>query len=95
MQIIPLQPLAAQELTVILSGQACRFRIMQRPTGLFADLYVNDALLVGGVVCENANPLVRGAYLGFQGDLAFFDLEGRSDPTYTGLGARYVLVYTP
>lgn len=95
MEVIPVRPLASQQLSVTLSNQATRLQLTQRPTGLYADVYVNDALLLGGVICENANPLVRGAYLGFVGDLTFWDLEGASDPEYSGLGSRYVLVYTP
>lgn len=60
---------------------------------LYLDLYVNDALIIGGVLCLNANVIVRDAYLGFTGDLAFYDTQGTSDPVSTGLGGRYVLMY--
>ena len=39
------------------------------------------------------NRIVRDTYLGFLGDLAFFDLQGEDDPYYTGLGDRWVLGY--
>ena len=61
--------------------------------GMFCDLLVNDTLIIGGVICENANVIVRDAYLGFVGDIAFFDTQGTSDPSYTGLGSRWILVY--
>src|ERR1700744_2731252 len=41
---------------------------------VFLDLYVNDALIIGGVLCLNQTRIVRDAYLGFVGDLAFMDL---------------------
>lgn len=47
---------------------------------IFLDLYVNDALIVGGVLCLNETRIVRDAYLGFIGDLAFIDAAGNSDP---------------
>lgn len=47
---------------------------------VFLDLYVNDALIIGGVLCLNEVRIVRDAYLGFIGDLAVIDLQGTSDP---------------
>lgn len=40
---------------------------------VFMDLYVNDALVVGGVICLSGVRLVRDAYLGLVGDLAIID----------------------
>lgn len=60
---------------------------------MFLDLYVANSLIIGGVICENANRIVRSSYLGFVGDLAFFDTQGEEDPIYTGLGSRWVLDY--
>jgi hypothetical protein len=94
MLIIPLQPVPSQTLTVSLAGQSCRVNTYQKGTGLFVDLYVNDALIIGGVIAENANRIVRDAYLGFVGDLAFFDQQDeRADPNWTGLGSRWLLFY--
>lgn len=93
MLVVPLQPVPDQVETVQLGGQSCRLRVFQMSTGLYADIYINDALVVGGVACLNANRLVRAAYLGFVGDLAFFDTQGSSDPDFTGLGDRFILMY--
>ena len=67
--------------------------VYQKLYGLFIDLYVGGVLIIGGVLCENLNRIVRSLYLGFVGDLTFIDNEGTSDPTYDGLGARYSLAY--
>lgn len=93
MMTIPLAPVPSQTLNVVLAQQNCTLNIYQRITGLFIDVYVNDALIIGGVICENANRIVRSAYLGFIGDLAFYDTQGKSDPVSSGLGAQYQLVY--
>jgi hypothetical protein len=93
MLIVPLQPVAAQTVLVTLANQACRINVYQKRTGLYVDLYVSNAEIVTGVIAENANRIVRSAYLGFIGDLAFFDTLGASDPYYTGLGAQYALAY--
>lgn len=90
---IPLQAVPAQILKTQLAGQPCTIKVYQKSTGLFLDLYVNDALLIGGVICQDANRIVRSEYKGFIGDLAFFDTQGSEDPYYVGLGARWVLCY--
>lgn len=92
-QIIPTLATPSQTLSVRLAGQACRLHVYQKTTGLYVDLYVNDALLIGGVVARNGVRIVRDAYLGFVGDLAFADTQGNEDPDYTGLGSRWVLAY--
>ena len=96
MQTVPLQAIPNQTLNVQLGGQACILNVYQLAFGLFMDLYVGNSLIVTGVICENLNRIVRSSYLGFVGDLAFFDTQGGSDPQdpiYTGLGSRFVLVY--
>lgn len=97
MMAIPLQAVASQVVSVALAGQACRINVYQKTTGLYLDLYVNDALIIGGVICQHANKIVRDAYLGFVGDLAFFDTQAGNqpplDPSYDGLGARFALMY--
>lgn len=106
MQIIPINDVYAQTLQVSLDGQNCTINIYQKqytntanPTSpnlimsLFCDVYVNNTLIIGGVICENNNKIVRDVYLGFSGDIVFFDTQGSLDPTSPGLGVRYQLVY--
>lgn len=90
---IPLQPIPNQSISTTLASQNCRINIYQRTTGLFCDLYVDNALIIGGVICQNLNRIVRDVYLGFVGDFGFCDTQGDSDPDYTGLGSRYLLIY--
>jgi hypothetical protein len=90
---VPIQPVANQTLTVPLAGQNVQLVIQQKFYGLFMDVYVNNRLIVGGQICENLNRIVRDAYLGFIGDFVFLDTQGKSDPFYTGLNSRYILVY--
>lgn len=97
MQIVPLQPVPSQAVNVNLDGQVSTIAVYQTDRGLFLDLYVANILIIGGVICENLNRIVRDLYLGFSGDLAFIDNQGSTDPVYTGLGpttsARYSLAY--
>jgi hypothetical protein len=96
MLIVPLQAVPNQTLTTLLANQNCRINIYQKALGLYFDLLVpslTQTPLVAGVICRNANRLVRYGYLGFVGDFEFFDQQGKTDPSYTGLGGRYQLVY--
>lgn len=98
MQIVSLQPVPSQTLSVTLNNQSCQINLYQKSAGLYFDLIVNGAPnpTVCGVLCLNGNPLVVYLYLGFLGDFFFIDTENLttpSDPVYTGLGSRFQLVY--
>src|SRR5882762_632794 len=93
MLIIPLKAVPNQTLAVLLNNQACQLNIYQKAFGLFMDVLVSNRLIIGGVICQNYNRIVRSVYLGFQGDFLFADQQGDSDPDYTGLGTRFVLEY--
>lgn len=90
---IPLDAVASQKVSLQLANQSCRIEVYQKRTGLYLNLFVNDAPVVYGVLCRDRIWIVRGSWQGFTGDLAFIDTQGRSDPDYTGLGARFVLVW--
>ena len=93
MLTVPIIDSFAQSLRVSLGGQACRIDIRQKSTGLFLDLYINDATVIIGVACRNQVRVVRSVYLGFVGDLAFVDMQGSEDPSSPGLGSRFLLCY--
>ncbi len=91
--VIPLQATPSQIAQVTLDGQSCQIEVYQKRSGVYLNLYVNNTLIIGGVICENINRIVRSAYLGFSGDLCFLDNAGTDDPVYTGLGSRWTLMY--
>lgn len=93
MLIVPLNATPSQTVTVQLGGQNCQVNLYAKSTGMFADLYVADVLMLGGVLCLDRNRIVRDAYHGFIGDLAMVDTQGTSDPASDGLGVRFLLVY--
>lgn len=92
-QIVPLNDVPSQRVQVLLNNQVCQIYVYQAQFGMFLELSVNNTLIIAGVVCENLNRIVRSAYLGFSGDLAFIDTQGSTDPVYTGIGTRYFLLY--
>ncbi len=93
MLAIPLTAVPNQTLKATLNGQYCTLNIYTLSTGLYLDLLVNGSPIVQGVLCLNKVLIVRELYLGFIGDLVFADTQGESDPDYTGLGSRFVLMY--
>lgn len=95
LEVVPLQAVPSQIVSANLGNQNCQLRVYQRGDYVFMDIYVNNALIIGGVICQNLNRVVRGAYLGFAGDFVFYDTEGNADPVYTGLGVRFQLMYIP
>lgn len=97
MQSITLSAKKAQQFTVTLESVSCTIKVHQRTTGLYMDLYVGDTAVFLGVICLNANRMVRYEYLrartGFKGDLFFIDTQGSDDPEWSELGDRFVLYY--
>jgi hypothetical protein len=93
MQTVAVQALPNQQLQAQLGNQSVTLQIIQENFGLFMTVLVAGQVIIQGVICENLNRIVRDAYLGFVGDFIWFDTQGTSDPIYTGLGSRYLLVY--
>jgi len=93
-QIVTISAIPAQTFSVSLGGQQCTVSIYQKSIGLFMDLAVDGNQILTAMLCLDRVGLVRFAYLGFAGQLAFVDTAGYSDPYYTGLGSRYILTYT-
>lgn len=93
MLIVPLQAVPSQQVSVVLNNQNCQFNVQQRNSAVFIDVLVNNSPIIQGVICQNKNKIVRDAYLGFIGDVAFIDNQGDTNPEYTGLGSRYSLAY--
>ena len=93
MQTIPIQPIPAQSLKVVLANQNCQIRIYQKSNGIFVDVNSDGIDIVIGVIARNAVPIVCREYLGFSGNLFFIDSQGLDDPQFAGLNSRFFLVY--
>lgn len=93
MLIVPLNPVPSQLTSVLLSNQACQVKVYQKSYGLYIDVYLNNTLIIAGVICQNKNRILRSVYLGFAGDFIFIDNQGDANPDYTGLGGRFSLAY--
>src|ERR1700749_2243899 len=100
MQVIPLQAVPSQQLTIGLNGQNCNINVYQKTTGLYFDLFLNNVAVATTVRCLNAARLLADRqYAGFVGAFIFVDVQAAggvltgTDPTYTGLGSQYELWY--
>lgn len=93
--IVPLQATQNQTVQAYLGGQNCTIRCYQLRYGFFVDLYLNNVIVRRGMEALNLNRIVRDKYLGFVGDLFFYDTQGDFDPQYSGVGSRFLLMYDP
>ncbi|MCG2596556.1 MULTISPECIES: phage baseplate plug family protein [Burkholderiales] len=93
MRQIPLRAVPAQACNVVLGGQNCQVSVYQKSTGVYLDLQVNHEPIAMAVLCHDRVWLIREAYSGFVGDLAFVDTQGRDDPVYAGFAGQFQLMY--
>lgn len=93
MQTITIEPKKSQVLSLVLAGQKCEIRLIQRESFMYMDLTLNDKEITQGIPCLYGNKMVGYSHLGFKGDLTFIDNNGQSDPYYQGLGSRFLLYY--
>ena len=93
MKSIPLKAVPSQKMTVLLGDQNCQINVYQKSTGVYLDLYINHEPVATTVLCLDRVRLIRQRYKGFKGDLCFVDVWGKENPSYTGFGERFLLVY--
>ena len=93
MQTVPLQPVASQVSKVVLGGQNCQIGVYQKPQGIFVDVSSDGVSIAVATIARDIDPVISRVYTGFIGNLLFIDTQGNSDPSYTGLGSRFSLVY--
>jgi hypothetical protein len=90
---IPLSPHPNQRFDVNINNQYCIITLEQRSTGLFFGMTVNGVACCDNVLCLDRQPVIFTDYRGFVGNLYFQDMQGTSDPEWSGLGSRYWLIY--
>jgi len=93
MQQIPLRPIPAQRLQVVLDDQNCTLALYDRGGRLYADLDVGNVSVFRGAICRYGADIVQSPTLRFSGSLHFYDTQGTKEPDYEGLGSRFILLY--
>jgi hypothetical protein len=92
--IVPLIPAPVQTTSLLLNGARVKLNVYYKYTGLFIDVFINDAPLLYGILCQYNNPIIRDTYLGFPGELVWIDTFGtQADPTYQGIGGQFCLAF--
>ena len=90
---IPLAQTPNQSFSVILDGLSAQIALTTTEHGLFADVIYNGIAVALGRLCLDRVTINPNHYLGLPQFLGFADLQGTTDPVYTGFGARYLLIY--
>lgn len=91
--VIPLQQTANQSFSAILDNQSAQFVLETTDYGLFATVSYNGVTVATSRLCLDRTDINSSRYLGMPQALFFADLQGQSDPVYTGFGTRYILCY--
>ena len=90
---ISIQPIPAQRVSTVLSNQNCQIALNQKAQGIFVDINVNGVDVSLGVLARDGVPLNACPYSSFTGNLFLIDTQGSEDPSYSGLGSRWLLLY--
>jgi len=93
MLTIPINTLPYQVIKTNVLNQYVVIRLYWKNVGLFADVAWDGQDLSLGTIVRNKVPLIKKHYTEFVGNFIIFDTQGQSDPEYTELGSRYVLIY--
>ncbi len=91
---LPVTAVPSQTLSVTLDKQNCQISIYQKADALYFDLLRDGSPIVLTRICRNNIRLLLDArYYGFIGDFVVVDTQGDTQPEYSELGTRYVLLY--
>ena len=93
MQTVLAQAIPNQQLQCQFGNQSVTLVIVQYATGLFISVAAASVPILNSALCKNRTRIVRDAYLGFDGDFIWIDTQGDSDPSYAGIGTRFLLIY--
>ncbi|MBS4773136.1 MAG: hypothetical protein KHX55_02535 [Proteobacteria bacterium] len=90
---VPLSPLPSQELSLVLGNQDVTVRVLTHGDYLYLDiLKENEPVILGQIIVTGQNILPAGLS-DFSGNFQMVDLNGDSDPVYSGLGTQFRLLY--
>jgi len=99
MRLIPLQATPNQDRSVQLGGVNYKLRLRALDIDGTQQMFLSLAQaaatsdMIDSALCRDRVRIVRDEYIGFNGDLVFFDTQGTNDPQWQELGTRYVLAW--
>lgn len=94
LRAIPLSPIPNQSMSVVLQERNVALTLHTLDGTLYADVLCEGVPICTTHVCQDRQLLTaRAEYLGFPGlSLWFADLRGTSDPQWSELNSRYLLL---
>lgn len=91
--IIPVPATPNPQFQCVLDGKQAQIALTTTNYGLFADVLYNGVPVANSRLCLDRTDINPARYLGLPQALFFADVQGTTDPVYTGFGTRYLLVY--
>lgn len=91
--IIPVPAVPNAALECVLNGLRAQLNFTTTDYGLFADIVYDGTPVANGQLCLDRTDLNLAVYKGLPDPLFFADLQGQTDPIYTGFNSRYLLIY--
>ena len=91
---VPLSALPSQELSLVLSNQDVTVRVLTRGDYLYLDDLKDGSAVIQGQLIVTGQNLLPSGLADFIGNFQMVDINGNSDPVYTGLGTQYRLLYS-
>lgn len=95
MQVIPLQRIPNQKLSVVLGGQNCVITIAQKGRYMYITLECEGRTVRQGMLCLCGIDLMQYPTPYFNGVLYFGDVKNKNGiPDFNEFGDRYILFYS-
>ena len=92
-QVIPLPATPNPQFNCVLDGALAQISLLTTQTGLYATVVYDGAPVATGRLCLDRVDINPDRYRGLPQFLGSVDLQGTSDPVYTGFNTRYLLLY--
>lgn len=83
----------AQSFNIVLDEQNCEIKLRNRLNNTYMSMVVDGEEVWNNYICYDRQNIKPFCYMNFKGILTFRDLEGLTDPIYTGFNSRYFLLY--
>lgn len=91
--VLPLPATPNPQFNCILDGALAQISLLTTDTGLYATVVYDGVPVATGRKCLDRTDINPDRYRGLPQFLGFVDLQGISDPVYTGFNTRYLLLY--
>lgn len=92
-QVLQLPAAPNQAFDCVLDGRQANINLTTTDYGLYADVTYDGEPVITGRLCLDRVDINANRYTGLPQALFFADLQGTTDPQWSGFNTRYLLVY--